>query len=61
MSELKPCPRCETQGLQHVLTNKQMTHGWIVKCNICWASAPHESKDYKQAVDAWNKRAGENP
>jgi len=53
MSELKPCPFC---GSEHVVCTKPTT--WQVWCTDCKCIGPWKT-EREDAIEAWNRRAGE--
>lgn len=55
--KLKPCPWCPDGGKLSVQTYPGMRHVKAVYCDRCGAWGPGGIGE--EAVDAWNKRAGE--
>lgn len=51
MSELKPCPFCEST---EIYTQPMTTTWWIATCAKCTATIEADSEE--EAIAAWNKR-----
>ena len=56
---LKPCPFCggEAKIMKHLFNNQSTSYG--VKCKRCLAETFQFFKSREKAVEAWNRRAGE--
>ena len=51
---IKPCPFCGKEG-QAVGSSS----GWKVFCRKCYVIIGNNLGTYEEAVEAWNKRAGQ--
>ena len=60
-NELKPCPFCGGKAELIIVPGyfNKTESGWLVKCrNGCCNQMPYVSDH--DAIDAWNRRAGED-
>ncbi len=58
--KIKPCPFCGGEAVAKEHKNR-FTEWWIVSCPNCHVSQTGNSYEFKfEAVDEWNKRAGEH-
>ena len=59
MTELKPCPFCESKGQLHDMNkieNENETNHFTIMCTQCFAMTAIMEFS-KEATDAWNRRA----
>lgn len=62
MAELKPCPFCGGEAV--ILSHTRIKRPWIyeywrVGCKECGLRFPKYSETESQAIDVWNRRAGD--
>ena len=61
MSELKPCPFCGSDEVGCWMSSRQFPNGknpHHVQCDNCFASSDYYCT-MEEAIEAWNRRAGE--
>lgn len=56
--QLKPCPFCGSNEIQLYICPSEVKTEYVVYCLGCGASSMYADKE-KDAVFAWNRRAGE--
>lgn len=54
----KGCPFCKSDFTFQDTSPILINHQYYIKCLNCGAEGPHK-KDMAEAVEAWNRRAGE--
>ncbi|MBO4284288.1 MAG: Lar family restriction alleviation protein [Clostridia bacterium] len=63
MDELKPCPFCGGKETDDLLSLYMGFGGseWIVECDRCGANLGWRNYNREEAIEAWNRRASDEP
>ena len=63
MDKLKSCPFCGDKYIQAYMSNNYYDIGYRIGCNtlgcICLHTKSNVYKTKEEAIEAWNRRAGE--